>query len=377
MKILLATGIFEPEIGGPATLAKALASEFSKIGHAVSVVCYSDEERYDSDTSLAFSVARIKRGGKISNYARFLFFLLKNAGKYDLIYSLDWVSAGLPVWLASKILGKKYAVRVGGGYIWEKYLSEGRAPMTLGDFYDKGIYRQYKILYRAIKLVLRGASRVVFNSVEQRKLYEKYYFLDLTKTATIFNPIPAGDFKIDVLRPRDKEIIFAGRLVKMKNVDSALRAFGKFGNAEYRMTVIGDGPEKKNLEKLVRELGLEKRVSFLPPLSQEKLRERIKNCRYVILPSWLDVSPNQVFECLFWGVPFLLTKENYLPINSFDFVKIDPASVEDIAEKMKWLDNPENYEKFLDDLNKIKFENSLEDAAKKHLEIFNSILQNL
>ena len=43
-KILLATGIFPPDIGGPATYVENLAIELEKLGHKVRVVTYSSEK---------------------------------------------------------------------------------------------------------------------------------------------------------------------------------------------------------------------------------------------------------------------------------------------------------------------------------------------
>mgnify|MGYP006452990875 CR=1 FL=1 len=60
MKILIASGIFIPEPGGPATYAVKIAEEFLKLGHQVSIITYSDKSEYDFDKDLAYTRKWVK-----------------------------------------------------------------------------------------------------------------------------------------------------------------------------------------------------------------------------------------------------------------------------------------------------------------------------
>src|SRR3989344_4703141 len=119
MRILIATGIFEPEVGGPATYAPRLARHFAAAGNSVAVITYSATLSKDSDKNYPFKLVRIVRGNRLLNRVRFFFAAYREAKKCDLIYTLDWFAAGLPVALAAKLLGKPYVVRVGGDHPWE------------------------------------------------------------------------------------------------------------------------------------------------------------------------------------------------------------------------------------------------------------------
>jgi glycosyltransferase involved in cell wall biosynthesis len=81
-----------------------------------------------------------------------------------------------------------------------------------------------------------------------------------------------------------------------------------------------------------------------------------------------------VYECLALGIPFLLTKENYLSINKEDFVKIDPTSVDDIAEKMNALLHETTYKHFVESLEKLYFKRSWQDVILDHLKIFKKLV---
>ena len=74
-----------------------------------------------------------------------------------------------------------------------------------------------------------------------------------------------GDFQKVSPSSENVDIIFVGRLVKSKGVDLLLRAvkwLKKNGYRKLKVGVIGDGPERRNLESLSRELGVEHIVKF-------------------------------------------------------------------------------------------------------------------
>lgn len=369
MKILVTSGIFEPEAGGPAAYAAGILSKFIEAGHKVKLLTYSDKGFFNFDKKYNFPLKRIVRRGKFSNYFRYFFAVSKEMRNYDFVYSLDWLAAGLPVCLASKLFGKKYFLRVGGEYIWEKYLREGRTPMTLKEFYKKGIYKEYKILFKLINFVFKNAQGVIFNSKEQRDLFLKYYSLKEEKTDIIENPLPKKIGNIARNAVSD-EIVFAGRFTIAKNIETLIRAFQKAKLKGKKLVLVGDGPQKEKIIKLVERLNLKERVVFLPMAKREKMYERIKNAKYIVISSWTDISPNQFYECLALGIPVLMTKENYLGVKNQIPFMFDPYSSDELAEKMKELEDELVYGKFKEDFKNISFKNSWDDVFKKHILFF-------
>ncbi len=383
MRILIATGIFRPEFGGPATFAFELGKRLAATGHDITLVTYSNEATYPSDAELGFPIIRVVRGvSKLSNYFRYFKVVYKEVKKNSIIYSLDWFSVGVPLALACKFVHKKYLLRVGGGYIWEKYLSEGKPPVTLKEFYNRKLYKNYPLMFWLIGKVLRGAERVIFNSDQQRILYNEVYKLNPEKTLTIWNAVPENRLSGLVQSynsngfERDKEIVFAGRLIKMKNVESLIQAFSLISDKSFKLLLIGDGPLEKTLRDLVSSLRLNDKVEFLGRMSQSELYKRIAHSYVVVIPSWTDVSPHQAYECLALGIPILLTKENYLNINSQKILTIDPASVSDITEKLNKILEPEAYAEFVQSLNNIKAHHPWSDVVGEHIRLFVNLNRN-
>lgn len=111
--------------------------------------------------------------------------------------------------------------------------------------------------------------------------------------------IPRSPHKVDVL--------YAGRLLKHKNVDfiletlDILRRQGRHVTA----TIVGDGPEKSNLKRLAKELTIEKNVEFIDFLpSHDEVIARMKSAKIFILPSEREGFGLVAIEANACGIPF-------------------------------------------------------------------------
>jgi glycosyltransferase involved in cell wall biosynthesis len=86
---------------------------------------------------------------------------------------------------------------------------------------------------------------------------------------------------------RNRDLIFAGRLVPAKGVDVLLRALHllKLEGLEPRLSVVGDGPERVTLEQLALELGLNAQVQFLGGQGAAALARLLNEHHLLIVPS--------------------------------------------------------------------------------------------
>jgi len=92
MKILVATGLYPPEGGGPSTYAKALFDELPKQGVSVEVLPFS----------------RVRKYPPVIRHMVYFFLCLKLSKEVSVIYAMDPVSVGLPASLAALFSGKKF-----------------------------------------------------------------------------------------------------------------------------------------------------------------------------------------------------------------------------------------------------------------------------
>jgi len=98
------------------------------------------------------------------------------------------------------------------------------------------------------------------------------------------------------------ELIFVGGLVPRKACDLALRGAAPIlRNDLARFTVVGDGPERTNLEQLVKSLGIEKAVDFCGWLGHAEVLRRLRSADMMVFPSVRDFGGGVVFEALACG----------------------------------------------------------------------------
>src|SRR3989344_895625 len=209
MKILIATGIYPPQIGGPATYAKLLYDDLPKRGIDVEVVTFGDYL------------------GKPKIIRHFLYFmeLVRKSRDADLIYALDPVSVGLPALFASQIRSKKFFLRIAGDYAWEQGTQKFGVMDNLNEFvksYDKYPW-QVKLFKKIEKYVADGAKKIIVPSAYLRGIVFAWG-VDVSKMKVIHNgfhmePISKTPSALrKKLHLSGSIIVSAGRLVSWKGM---------------------------------------------------------------------------------------------------------------------------------------------------------------
>jgi len=104
------------------------------------------------------------------------------------------------------------------------------------------------------------------------------------------------------------KIIFVGRLIKHKNVDILIKSLNYLDESIF-LHILGNGPERENLSKLVKNLDLEKRVIFLNAEDDESVLKEIKSSGVLVLPSSREGFGMVVIEAQACGVPVITVNE--------------------------------------------------------------------
>jgi glycosyltransferase involved in cell wall biosynthesis len=98
------------------------------------------------------------------------------------------------------------------------------------------------------------------------------------------------------------ELIFVGGLIPCKACDLGLRSAAPLlRNESAHFTIVGDGPERGNLEQLVKSLGIEKAVTFSGWVSHDEVLKRLRSADVMVFPSVRDFGAGVVFEALATG----------------------------------------------------------------------------
>lgn len=320
MKIVLATGIYPPDIGGPATYVRHLAEELTSRGDEVTVVTYGIESEKLKMESGWKIIHVAKSGGPLLRWRRYAQALKEHGADADVIECFSSVSCGVPLRMA-KLKKPKKILRLGGDFTWERYTDLGRRR-TLRQF-----MAQYPHLRFPMARLLRTFDHVMFSTRFQEELYQTAY-RKLPAHSVVENALPGAVALSPRPPPPEGEgvrggeeahvhqkhgplrLLYFGRFVKFKNLDRLLRA--TVGIPHATLTMVGEGPDHDRISALARTLQMQGRVSIVPPVHGENVQSVFVEHDLLVIPSLTEISPNSALEARASGLPVLLTEENGL-----------------------------------------------------------------
>jgi glycosyltransferase involved in cell wall biosynthesis len=112
---------------------------------------------------------------------------------------------------------------------------------------------------------------------------------------------------------RGYDILFAGRLIKEKNVDKLISIIPQIKEdfPDVKCGIIGDGPERKKLMKLVNDLDLRNNIEFLGFLQYEDVIAYMKSSDLFVLPSTREGFGIILLEAMAAGTPVLAVRSKH------------------------------------------------------------------
>lgn len=311
---LIATGIFYPDIGGPASYGRLLGQELSS-RFVVSLITYSSVFRDKDDKKLNFKVTRVwKKIPKIIRHGVYFIKAMALARKSDVVFALNAVSAGLPALMAAKLNHKKFFVKIVGDYAWEIAINKGKTFLLIDDFQKSEKRGFIKILQRIQFWVCKNADKVIVPSQYLAGIVAGWG-VNPGKIEVVYNGV---DFQpLDLSREEARKkigipgnvIISAGRLVPWKGFRMLIKIMPHLlkVNQFARLVIVGDGPERKTLEAIARNLGVDKKVYLIGKKSKDELRLFMAAADIFVLNTGYEGFSHQLLEAMSANVPVVTT----------------------------------------------------------------------
>lgn len=190
-----------------------------------------------------------------------------------------------------------------GGLPWPKGFPQLDAQRKQAGYWVSRLRNSYRYLpfarstYRHAAAIIAGSSHTFSEFLCYR---EKLFFVP-GENGLENNLLQRGE----TATPHQSKIrfIFVGRLIPLKACDLALRAAAhqlRSGSAEFR--IVGDGPERKNLEDLANSLGVEREVTFTGWISSRAdVLAELGRADVFVFPSLREFGGAVVFEALALG----------------------------------------------------------------------------
>jgi glycosyltransferase involved in cell wall biosynthesis len=299
MRILIATGIFPPDIGGPATYSKLLRDELPKRGIEVKILNFGE----------------VRRLPKLIRHFVYFWRVLRKGRNVNIIFAQDPVSVGLPSIIAAKILRKKFVLKIVGDYAWEQGMQRFGIKDLLDDFANKKYGRRVEFLRKIQRFVAKNADLIITPSEYLKKIIIKWG-INSGKITVIHNAFDAPEIKISKSEARKKLnlsgmiLISAGRLVPWKGfgalIDIMPDIIAQIPDA--KLIIIGSGPEEENLKFKIENLKLENSVISTGQIPHRDLISYLRAGDIFILNTGYEGFSHQILEAMMAGIPVIATR---------------------------------------------------------------------
>ena len=308
MNLLMITGIFPPDIGGPATYVPTMASELVKRGHNLTVLTLSDSLDHD-DRSYPFRVRRIRRTTfKPWRFVRTVAAILREARQVQVLYvnglQLEAVAANF-------FLRKPMVQKIVGDWAWERSTNKGWIKDNFEEFQQRKYGAKVERLKTLRNFCVRRADTLIAPSDYLARVITTWG-VSASKIFVVYNAVEIPSFaRTTVPLTTRLNVVTVGRLVAWKQIDHLIEAVTEIEDAG--LVVVGDGPERSRLEDLARANNVNDRVYFAGQRSQEETLALMAACDLFVLNSTYEGFPHVVLEAMCAGLPVVATEVGGTP----------------------------------------------------------------
>lgn len=336
MKILVLNYEYPPLGGGAAPVSRDISTQLAKRGHDVTVVTmgFRGLPAYEEEQGVKIYRLPCLRSKKNScmpweqyTYLLAVRHFMKEHMKCH-TYDVCHTHFVIPTGEAARWVKQKYGI---------SYVITAHGSDVEGHNTKKYMKIMHKLLRSSWRKIVKGSEAVIAPSNYLLSLMKKEF--SGGNYIQIPNGLPVKKYsQIADRNKKEKRILLMGRMQEHKNMQTVLRAMAAVDRSGWTVDILGDGPYREELERLVRELGLTDCVKFhgwIDNNSDEQLSYLQKASVY-ITASQFENCPMAVLETAAAGCyPLLSDIPGHRQLIGDDKYYFQPDDVEGLAEKLK------------------------------------------
>jgi len=310
VKVVVVSGIWPPDVGGPASHAPELAGFLRGRGHHVCVVTTATDPPAQEAYDVSWVSRRLPAGLR---HLRAAFVIARCAKAADVVYATSMTRRAAA---GAALARRPLVLKLTADEAFERERRAGRFRGDLDDFQRHHGGLRVRLLRATRNAAVRRARRV-FTPSEYLRRVVVGWGIPAERVSVIPNPAP----DVPPLPPRDDvrrdlgmdgpTLGFAGRLMAAKALGVALAAVAKVPGVS--LVVVGDGPDREALERQAAELGLDGRVRFVGSRSRDGVLRTLYAADAAVLSSRWENFPHLVVEALAVGTPVIATAVGGVP----------------------------------------------------------------
>lgn len=294
-RILILTGIYPPDSGGPATFLPKIEKYLQSSNYFINLLSLSNlPKTCIVSTDLTHKVFIPRKINKIYRTILVLKNIYNLAQKSDLIFINGLF---LEAYFVLRFLKRISIAKIVGDPVWEK--AQLKSPRTIK--FENRQLKQYSmslaIFSYIYKKVFKSFNVLIFPSNYLKNTFINLYNLN-NSYLVIHNSVPELNvLKTPNLKAKKYDLVILSRLVRWKNVDLFLKTIS---HKNYRVLIIGDGPEKSKLEKISFQSNLD--ITFTGDLSHQDTQAKLDGSKVFIQVSSYEGFSHSLLEAMSRGL---------------------------------------------------------------------------
>ena len=305
--ICFITGIFPPDIGGPATYMSELASSLYQKQHDVMVITLGE-----ASNDYPFPVKRVSRSHALPVRLFLLFWTLVRYGWRSDVWYINGLE--FPAVFAGKLLRKRMVMKIVGDYAWERAMNNGLTDASIDDFQRKKQIRNVELHKSLRSWYTRQVNSVITPSRYLKELVTGWGVPE-ERIHVIYNSIEKlpedlngrEDVRKQLgISEREHLLVTVGRLVRWKGMDQLIEILGQL-DSSVTLLIVGDGPEKNKLTDLAGKLNVSERVKFTGKVNRNQALAHINASDVFILNTGYEGFSHVLLETMMTGTPVITT----------------------------------------------------------------------
>jgi len=328
MKILFVTHGLGP--GGAERVLSQIANYFSEMNYEVSIIIFNEFEKEKSFYPLNSAIKIIK----INNYKKNIVLYSKIRSLINIVFSLKEVfQKEEPDIIISFITLTNIFSTIAATMARKKIILSEHTNYKRNSKDILGFFRYIIYPFANAVVVLTNHDRAEYSFV--KNVY------------TIHNPLLLENKYLNI--KREKIILGVGRLIHLKGFDLLIKAFYKLKTKDWKLVIVGEGPERNKLESLINNLGLNEYVS-LAGLTTD-VEKYYKKASIFVLSSRTEGFPGALCEAMGYGCASIAfnchTGPSDIINNKVNGVLVEPENEEQLSCEIQNLIDNREYRKIL------------------------------
>lgn len=294
MKMLLVSGIYPPDVGGPASYIPKLAEAMHQQGIRVEVLTLRNRRTVNHSSIWRINYV-YRESALLIRMMKVIYIALLKLRQSEAVFA-----NGLhqEIAIALCFIRVRSVAKIVGDPVWERARNKGETNLTLLEF-TNAIEKTVRQKIERIFLVwsLNRYDLVICPSVELVEIVRTWG----VKTKVQFIPNGVDEISPSQLGTR-YDICSASRLVKWKNIDKVIKAADL---SEASLAIAGEGPELLNLTRVAR--SNEKPVHFLGQLSDLEVNKLLSQSKLFVLFSDYEGLSFGLLKAMSLGMPIIIS----------------------------------------------------------------------